>query len=97
MHGMNDDTLEIAMPEIDETVDTGLAARVILYNDEEHSFDEVIHQIMLATGCSIAEAESYTTEVHTRGKAQVFDGGMNSCLRVSSILEEISLHTQIEF
>ena len=97
MMNTHDDTLEIALPEVDELVDIGLAARVILYNDEEHTFDEVIQQIMLATGCTPATAEALTLEVHSRGKAQVFDGPMNSCLRVSAVLEEISLHTQVEF
>ena len=45
MMNTHDDTLEIALPEVDELVDIGLAARVILYNDEEHTFDEVIQQM----------------------------------------------------
>lgn len=73
-----------------------LAARVILYNDEEHTFDEVIRQIVKATQCSRPRAEALTLEVHFRGRAMVFEGSMNDCLRVSAILEEISLHTQVE-
>lgn len=73
-----------------------LAARVILYNDEEHTFDEVIRQIVKATQCSHPRAEALTLEVHFRGRAMVFEGSMNDCLRVSAILEEISLHTQVE-
>jgi len=34
--------------------------------------------------------------VHTRGKACVYTGEMPECLRVSHVLEEIALHTQIE-
>jgi ATP-dependent Clp protease adaptor protein ClpS len=74
-----------------------LAARVILYNDEEHTFDEVIRQIIKATQCMRSQAEALTLEVHFRGKAMVFEGSMNDCLRVSAILEEIALHTQVEF
>jgi ATP-dependent Clp protease adapter protein ClpS len=77
-----------------ETV--GLAARVILFNDEVHTFDEVIIQIMKATGCSLQRAESLTLEVHHSGKAMVYEGDVPPCLRVSSILEEIGLQTQIE-
>lgn len=79
----------------EETI-TGLAARVLLYNDEEHSMDEVTYQIIKAIGCSYAEAEDLTWEVHTRGKAVVYSGDMPDCLRVSSILEEIALHTEVE-
>lgn len=78
-----------------ETIEVELAARVVLYNDEVHTFDEVIEQIIKATGCSAARAEELTLEVHTSGKAIVFDGDVGSCLRVSNVLEEIALHTQI--
>lgn len=76
-------------------VSIGLEARVILYNDDQHSFDEVIFQLMKATQCSYEEARQKTFEVHVKGLAVVFSGDMPSCLRVSSILEEIALHTQI--
>lgn len=73
-----------------------LSARVILFNDEEHTFDEVIIQIMKATGCTLQRAELLTLEVHQTGKAMVFEGDLGGCLRVSGILEEIGLMTQIE-
>ena len=71
-------------------------AKVILFNDEIHSFDEVIGQIIKATGCDTTKAEALTWEVHTSGKAMVFEGQMDNCLKVSHILEEIALNTQIE-
>ncbi len=71
-------------------------AKVILFNDEIHSFDEVIGQIIKATGYDNAKAEALTWEVHTSGKAIVFEGQMDNCLKVSHILEEIALNTQIE-
>lgn len=71
-------------------------AKVVLFNDNIHTFDEVIGQIIKATGCDSARAESLAWEVHTRGKAIVFDGAMNRCLQVSGVLEEIGLHTTIE-
>ncbi len=74
-----------------------LAAKVILFNDEEHTFDEVTTQIIRATGCSADIAHSLTLEVHHRGKAMVFEGPLEGCLQVSAVLEEIALHTQIEW
>ena len=41
-------------------------------------------------------AEALTWEVHNSGKAMVYEGPMSECLRVSQVLEEIALHTQIE-
>ena len=85
--------------EIEEGIidDTTYAAKVILFNDEWHTFDEVIEQIIKATNCSRERAEELTFEVHEKGKAVVYDGDMSECLKVSAVLEEIALHTQIEY
>lgn len=71
-------------------------AKVVLFNDSWHTFEEVIGQIIKATGYDTKKAEQITMEVHTKGKAVVYEGEMTECLRVNSVLEEISLHTQIE-
>jgi ATP-dependent Clp protease adapter protein ClpS len=90
----------VARPEGEERDDTDLLtkepAKVILFNDEIHTFDEVIGQLIKALGCDSQKAEAMAWEVHLKGKAIVFDGTMNECLRVSAVLEEIALHTQIE-
>ncbi|MCS7012751.1 MAG: ATP-dependent Clp protease adaptor ClpS [Chloroherpetonaceae bacterium] len=70
--------------------------KVVLFNDDYHTFEEVINQLMKAIRCGREKAEAYTWEVHTKGKAIVFDGGMEECLRVSAILEEIHLKTEIQ-
>ncbi len=80
-----------------EETEVSLPSKVILYNDEVHTFDEVIFQLVKATGCRANEAEQLAFEVDTRGLASVFEGDMTECLRVSSVLEEIALHTKIEF
>ena len=69
--------------------------RVVLFNDDWHTFEEVIVQIIKAISCSFEQARSYAFEAHTNGKAIVFTGTMQDCLRVSSVLEEIALNTQI--
>ncbi len=71
-------------------------AKVILFNDEEHTFEEVIAQLMKAVKCTLAKAEALTVEVHNNGKAVVYTGEMIKCMEVSQILEEIQLMTQIE-
>ncbi|MBI1802864.1 MAG: ATP-dependent Clp protease adaptor ClpS, partial [Ignavibacteriae bacterium] len=70
--------------------------KVILFNDEVHTFEEVIGQIIKATGCDRAKAETLTWEVHNSGKAMVFTGSITRCMEVSHVLEEIELMTQIE-
>ena len=79
----------------DTTTAIGLESRVVLYNDDWHSFDEVIVQLMKATQCTFEQARDFSFEVHVKGKAIVYNGSMAGCLKVSSILEEIALNTQI--
>lgn len=80
----------------EEKNDIGDSNKVVLFNDDWHTFEEVISQIIKATKCSFTEARDKTFEVHVKGKAVVFNGEMTDCLKVSAILEEILLHTQIE-
>lgn len=87
------DDVEEDISVIDETKN---ACKVILFNDEWHTFDEVINQIIKAIACNYHRAEALTLEVHEKGKAIIYSGELHDCLKVSGILEEISLHTQIE-
>ena len=80
----------------EEKTDINIGSRVVLFNDDWHTFEEVIAQIIKATKCSFIEARDKTFEVHVSGKAVVYSGEMADCLRVSGILEEILLHTQIQ-
>lgn len=84
--------------EIDEStiVETNKPAKVILFNDNIHTFDEVISQLIKAIGCSSNTAQKFANEVHTTGKACVFTGEISNAIKVSHVLEEINLHTQIE-
>ncbi|NTU53047.1 MAG: ATP-dependent Clp protease adaptor ClpS [Chlorobiaceae bacterium] len=77
-------------------IDTLDAWRVILYNDDHHTFDEVIFQIIKAVRCTRVKAEKHTWEVHTKGRSIVYSGDMTNCIRVSAILEEIALKTEIQ-
>ncbi|MDX1586313.1 MAG: ATP-dependent Clp protease adaptor ClpS [Balneolaceae bacterium] len=70
--------------------------RVILFDDDIHTFDEVINQLMKALGCSEAHAEELTFKVHNEGKARVFEGSFEECFEVNSTLKEIQLITEIK-
>jgi ATP-dependent Clp protease adapter protein ClpS len=94
---LNDGGTPEARPE-EQHADTDIldAYRVVLFNDEEHSFDEVIFQIIKAVRCTRATAEKHTWEVHTRGLSIVYSGNIANCIRVSAVLEEIALKTEIQ-
>ncbi len=79
----------------DEEVSIGVSSKVVLYNDDWHTFDEVIFQLLRLSDCTFEKARGYAFEVHVKGKVIVYNGDMKDCLTVSSVLEEIALNTQI--
>ena len=91
--------IQTSVPETEiqseDTTTTGLESKVILFNDDWHTFDEVIAQLIKAVHCSFEKARAHAFEVHIKGKSVVFTGGMKDCLKVSGILEEIALITEI--
>ncbi len=93
---MNSSTTPLEQEGSEEEVITEEPAKVILFNDEEHSFDEVITQLIKALKCTSQHAESLAWDAHNNGKAAVFTGELTKCMEVSGVLEEIKLLTQIE-
>lgn len=91
---MSTQPLEIEQQQ--EEVQTHEPAKVILFNDEIHTFEDVITQIIKAIRCSREKAEALTWEVHHTGRAIVYTGEMLRCVEVSAVLEEIQLMTHIE-
>ncbi len=86
---------EITEIQQDEEILLKQPFKVVLFNDDYHSFDEVINQLIKAVKCSFETARDFAFEAHVKGKAIVFCGTLNACLKVSSVLEEIALNTQI--
>lgn len=85
------------LEEIEETVETQTPTKVILFNDDVHTFDKVIYQLIKAIRCDFEKAKALTHQVHHYGKAIVYSGELVRCIEVSSILEEIELLTQTEY
>ncbi|MHB1685779.1 MAG: ATP-dependent Clp protease adaptor ClpS [Ignavibacteriaceae bacterium] len=81
--------------EVEEDVSVGTVSKVVLFNDNWHTFDEVIIQLIKAINCSFEKARAHAFEVHVKGISIVFTGSMKDCIEVSSVLEEIALNTQI--
>ena len=92
----------VAEPEVEEAVaddaETRLQEpwRVVLYDDDEHTFEDVIVQLMKAVGCTAEQGYRHALTVHTVGKDCVYQGDFGECFRVQGVLREIQLVTEIE-
>lgn len=59
---------------------------VVLFNDDHHSFDEVIRQIIKAIQCGTDKASAIAMEAHASGQAIAFTGSLERCEHVEAIL-----------
>jgi len=84
----------LELPEEEEALDSPW--QLILFDDDIHTFDEVINQLIKALGCTVEKAEQITLKVHNEGKALVYEGAFEECLKINSVLQEIQLVTEIK-
>ncbi|MCK5572326.1 MAG: ATP-dependent Clp protease adaptor ClpS [Bacteroidetes bacterium] len=89
-------THPLEQEELLEETSTQEPTKVILFNDDVHTFEEVTSQLVKALRCPHVKAEALTWEVHNSGKAVVYAGELSRCMEVSGVLQEIELMTQIE-
>jgi ATP-dependent Clp protease adaptor protein ClpS len=69
---------------------------VIVFNDEEHTFDQVIDILQKATGCSREEAEMETWEIDHLGRSIVHHGDHAECERAAAIIQSIGIKVAVE-
>jgi ATP-dependent Clp protease adaptor protein ClpS len=88
------ETHEVTAP--GNTGSTDSDYRVVLYNDDFHSMDEVVLQLQKATGCDEHAAINITMEAHMHGRAVCYHGSREECHRVARILREIRLQVEVD-
>lgn len=82
---------------VEDPADTerGPAWRVILFNCECHTFDQVEAVLIKATHCSISQARAHSWEVHSKGSAVVYEGPLERCEAVADVIAAIGLQVKI--
>ncbi|MBN1634127.1 MAG: ATP-dependent Clp protease adaptor ClpS [Ignavibacteria bacterium] len=76
-------------------IDSPVSRKLILFNSN-HLWDDVVNQLMKATGFDILHCEQIAIIAHTKGKAVVKSGDYDELARIDGILKEINLVTKIE-
>ena len=75
---------------------TDLEKSLVLYNDDENTFDWVIESLMKVCNHDPHQAEQCSMIVHYRGKCAVKDGSYNYLRPMREALTERGLHATIE-
>lgn len=68
---------------------------VVLYNDENHSMEEVAAQIVKAIRCDVERACIIMLQAHFFGKSNVMRGPKELCKQIAETLCEIDLHVEL--
>lgn len=74
----NTDILEQEDVLVEELTDTGSPYRLIVWNDDENTFDWVIKSFMEICGHTVEQAEQCSLIVHFKGKATVKTGALKT-------------------
>ncbi|MCX7717339.1 MAG: ATP-dependent Clp protease adaptor ClpS [Candidatus Sumerlaeaceae bacterium] len=70
--------------------------RVILYNDDFHTMDEVVDQLVLALDCSIDLAAVLMLRAHSTGRSIVAITTRQEADRIAIILRSSGLQVRVE-
>lgn len=68
----------------------------ILYNDDFHAFEDVVHIVRLATGKSFMDAYAITLEAHNNGRAICYSGEKKDCEKVAETLRGAGLIVEVD-
>lgn len=75
---------------------SGEGFRVILYNDDHHSQDEVAAQLHKATEYPLSRCWAIMLETDRKGRAICYHGTREKCQHVTRVLREIHLQCEID-
>lgn len=69
--------------------------RVIIFNNDHNTIDEVINILMAATGCDEQEAYIETWEAHVYGQANVHFASEGTCREIAQLISTIGVKTDV--
>ena len=69
--------------------------KVVLFNCDCHTFDDVEKVVMKATRCTLSRARQISNEVHNQGSAVVYQGVRERCEAVADVIASIGLKVKV--
>ena len=85
----------IEKPEIDSTNTSGGGKWIVtVYDNDKNTVDEVVLILIIATRCTMREAETETWEVHHLGKSVVHHGAEKECRKVADVIATIGIQVE---
>lgn len=69
--------------------------KVILFNCDCHSFEQVESILVKAVRCGLAQARAFSWEIHSKGSAVVYTGPLERCEAIADAIGAIGLQVKI--
>jgi ATP-dependent Clp protease adaptor protein ClpS len=69
--------------------------KVVIFNNDTNSFDDVIGILIQATGCDLQEAMIETWEADTYGHADVHFANQDECRGAAKVISSIGVKTEV--
>lgn len=88
-------TVELPQRVEDQSTQSGGYWIVTVFDNDHNTVEQVIFILVLATGCTEAEAEIETWEIHNLGKSVVHHGQQAECERVADIIRTIGIRVEV--
>jgi ATP-dependent Clp protease adapter protein ClpS len=68
---------------------------VTVFDNDHNTVEEVIHILVVATGCAHEEASLETWEIHNLGKSVVHHGEKQECEQVAAVIAQIGIEVKV--
>lgn len=81
--------------EIAESKSGGGQWIVTVFDNDKNTYEEVIHILMVATGCDVDEAYMETWEIDHLGKSVVHHAGEKECREVADVIASIGIRVEV--
>lgn len=88
----------IERPQVDERVGSSSGGGtwiVTVYNNDHNTVTEVIHILMVATGCDQSEAQLETWEIDKLGLSVVHHADQRECETVAAVIAQIGIDVKV--
>lgn len=74
----------------------GFGCKVVLWNCNCHTFEDVAMALMVAIRCSLERGHTLAQNVHSNGKTIVYEGHRERCEAVAEVLQGARLRVTID-
>lgn len=74
----------------------GFGWKVILWNCNCHTFEDVAKALVIAVRCSLEKGYNYAETINNSGKAIVYTGHKERCEAVAEVLKDARLRATME-